>query len=731
MASESSVKVSVDVATEAATKALNGLKDTTKSVSTAFDVFQGSLAGGLAVRAIEGLVSGISNSFGRMIDEAGKSQAAINQLNVALEQSGQFSANTSKDLQDFAGALQNTTKYGDDAVMASSSLLLSLTNLSTDGVKQATVAAADFATTLNIDLATATDYIQKAINGNTTALKKMGIEVQSGSTDSERLANTLKALASQQGAASKATNTFEGASAQLANAQGDVIKNLGKLITENPLVVAGMQTLIKTFGSLSDFIVNNKQLFYDLGTTIAITTGIVAAAVVGYGAFIIATGGATAAMGFLSIAATAAWAAVTGPIGLAAIAIAAIGVAVYGVIKYWDDLKIAAAEAGAVALDVAAKFVYVATLSKDAEAAVQNQAQSLRDYAQATREAQAAAVAEGDAVKKAEADKAAAKDAANELGRLQKEKAERAKFNAEQLATAQTQSASLNQVEQERQLGLLTIEQDHNAAMLQAKGEFYTSDLENQLAAQMDSLLAKQDLETQALQIQTDAAIAKAQLEEDDAARTKALRDATNKSALENLKLQSKQEIDVKKLQAKTEQTLAAQAITDRTNTLNTFAALATSNNQTLAAIGKAAGLTQIAIATPPAVASATAFGTATGGPVLGAVFAGITYAAMAAQAAQLVGVNFADGGIVPGTSYQGDRVAANLNSGEMILNKGQQAQLFKMANGAQPTQDNSQTNSLLVQLIDAVRSKAVVQIDDRAIINVLRDGVSAGRSFA
>lgn len=44
----------------------------------------------------------------------------------------------------------------------------------------------------------------------------------------------------------------------------------------------------------------------------------------------------------------------------------------------------------------------------------------------------------------------------------------------------------------------------------------------------------------------------------------------------------------------------------------------------------------------------------------------------------------FASGGIVPGNSYSGDKVIANVNSGEMILNKGQQENLFKMINQGQ-----------------------------------------------
>lgn len=42
----------------------------------------------------------------------------------------------------------------------------------------------------------------------------------------------------------------------------------------------------------------------------------------------------------------------------------------------------------------------------------------------------------------------------------------------------------------------------------------------------------------------------------------------------------------------------------------------------------------------------------------------------------------FANGGIVGGTQYSGDNIMARVNSGEMILNSGQQNQLFNMLNG-------------------------------------------------
>jgi hypothetical protein len=115
----------------------------------------------------------------------------------------------------------------------------------------------------------------------------------------------------------------------------------------------------------------------------------------------------------------------------------------------------------------------------------------------------------------------------------------------------------------------------------------------------------------------------------------------------------------------------------DQKSTYQTIATLASSNNSTLATIGKAAALAQIAISGPEAVVKALAAFPPPFNFVAGAAVA----AAVAAQAAQVAGVKFATGGIVPGNSTSGDKVSAQLNSGEMVLNKRQQSELFNMAN--------------------------------------------------
>jgi|DEB0MinimDraft_3_1074331.scaffolds.fasta_scaffold00398_8 hypothetical protein len=124
------------------------------------------------------------------------------------------------------------------------------------------------------------------------------------------------------------------------------------------------------------------------------------------------------------------------------------------------------------------------------------------------------------------------------------------------------------------------------------------------------------------------------------------------------------------------------------------YAKLAQSNNETLSKIGQAALKAQKAVAVTQAIidtykSANAAYSAMAGipvvGPALGVAAAGAAVAAGIANVAAIraapVGGSFEQGGIVPGTSFSGDNVVANVNSGEMILNKQQQAKLFDIAN--------------------------------------------------
>ena len=88
-------------------------------------------------------------------------------------------------------------------------------------------------------------------------------------------------------------------------------------------------------------------------------------------------------------------------------------------------------------------------------------------------------------------------------------------------------------------------------------------------------------------------------------------------------------------------------------------------------------------------IAQGVAKALAEGGPYAGPILAALIGASGAIQIATIVAnkpkpPSFATGGIVQGSSYSGDKVHANVNSGEMILTEQQQANLWKLANGAE-----------------------------------------------
>lgn len=73
------------------------------------------------------------------------------------------------------------------------------------------------------------------------------------------------------------------------------------------------------------------------------------------------------------------------------------------------------------------------------------------------------------------------------------------------------------------------------------------------------------------------------------------------------------------------------------------------------------------------------------------AAVAAVASAVFTAQ--QLGSQKFAEGGVVAGNSWSGDRVNVRVNSGEMILNKGQQANLFKIIQDGGSVGNNSKQN--------------------------------------
>jgi len=100
------------------------------------------------------------------------------------------------------------------------------------------------------------------------------------------------------------------------------------------------------------------------------------------------------------------------------------------------------------------------------------------------------------------------------------------------------------------------------------------------------------------------------------------------------------------------------------------------------------------------------------------AVFAGII-----AIGAKIAGA-FAQGGIVGGASFSGDNMLARVNSGEMILNRQQQANLWNMANGM-----HSGTGTAGIEITQNINIENGTDIE--SITDALRRGTLEALEFA
>jgi len=178
-------------------------------------------AGYLSVRTAINFVIG---SFKAQAEQ----EDAVNKLNLALANQGNFTEAASKALIDYAGALQDTTKFSDDAVISAEGLLASF-GLTEAQIKRTTGAAADFAAATGQDLTSAAQLLGKASVGSTAALQKMGFQFAQGATNAEKFDAALKQVEQRfGGAATTQATTFTGAVAQLKNQFGEVQEAAGR-----------------------------------------------------------------------------------------------------------------------------------------------------------------------------------------------------------------------------------------------------------------------------------------------------------------------------------------------------------------------------------------------------------------------------------------------------------------------------------------------------------------------
>lgn len=677
----------------------------------AYAIFQGNLTANLAIKGIELLTDAAKELYALLITEgvqaASAQEDAVNRLNLALAGAGEYTGEASKDIQEFAEKLSNSTTVSKTAILQNAALLESFGRLSGEGLKDATKASVELASVLNIDLETATRLVGKAAEGNITSFKRYGLEVTAGATNSETFANALEAIAARGEVAEGKVNTFSGALKQNKNALEELQVAFGNSIVQNAVIVAGIQSATDTF----------KEFTGETNKGESALKTLVAEGFIG-----VVNGAVYVVTAFDSI-----------------LRIADV---------MYQGLKVTFNLLGGALVEPFAYF------SETAKIALQHFNEEATLAADGVRSALTKDTGLGEVATQLEIMSQKAQSAFDKLGSGASGSVapiNQAKKAAEELAVELTRDQVAAQKLAESLItSSVTVQSQYNQQL---------KDLENSLKSQEDKI--KNSIKSREITTQTGFEAEKKASQEFFKARFALLDQAGSdeKDQLETaydaqliddeqyniarLQLAKNYSQDYKKVLA--DQASADKALNDQETTLNasklkavgdTFSNLGSlmrTKNKELFEIGKQASAAAAVINTFEAV-------TKTMAAVPYPFNIPLAAAQAIAGAVQVAGIEstqpaFANGGIVGGSSFSGDNITARVNSGEMVLNAGQQASLFQIANGNAGAGGASALASQVAQLGAAVAALAsqqiVVAVDGSAIFNATRDQIRAGRTLA
>ncbi len=616
-------------------------------------------------------------------------RAATGSLSVALQNQGIFTQELIGTYKAYASEVQRATGLDDDAVVTAQASIQALIG-QTKITKDLTFAIADLAEGKKLDLTATAELIGKGINGQTAALKKLGIEVDETLNKEQRMASIIEQVNQKFGGQAAKADEARGGIRGLQSSFGDLQEEIGKRFA--PVVDAAT----KAIRGFIDFIANNPALVDFAASVIAAgiaVTGIIT---------IVATAGLAlfklkAALEAARIATTATSLAVKGLVGATGLGLLLIiATEIY---LNWESIwprmqavfeafvqNIAAVGAGFAKI-LAGIFVPNPALIKqglsevkeafiaasdDYNKTVEQKLKEQEDIVNAGQEKQIES-------KKQFAVKAAEEDAAQEKARLDRLRAE----NELKLVEAQNGSASLIELKKAEIQILKELEEGKSSgdqelllaraeALRGAQAEQNELDMEQRRVFQDEILASNEEYqalteEQRALFNETRTKGLLASVETERSIEIKAAEDKLKSQIAANNKYLEEQK-KFGAAYAQINSVMNSEIYKGTKSAFGELAQLQQSENKELKAIGKAAALVNIAIKTAESAMNVYA-GFATIpiiGPALGVAGAAAAVAFGVEQAGKVLAAN--QGGIVSGGIPGIDSVPSLLTPGELVV---------------------------------------------------------------
>lgn len=216
--------------------ALQGLKQEAKQVGD--ESSKGSKKGEDGFKGLASAAGQASAAIGAAalvvrgwVSEASEAEDAAVRLETALRNQGTATPQVIAQFDKLAAQFQRTTKFSDEMVASAMTMLVQIGNVLPKDMERALQATTDLAAGLRIDLDGAARLVSMALEGNTTRLKRMGINLDETRIKTEGASYVFGEIAAKMGGqASAQAATFSGQIARVGNIVSDVKEILGGFV---------------------------------------------------------------------------------------------------------------------------------------------------------------------------------------------------------------------------------------------------------------------------------------------------------------------------------------------------------------------------------------------------------------------------------------------------------------------------------------------------------------------
>jgi len=240
------VEVKVGADTRSAEASLDGLKSSLKSM-------QKIAAAAIAIFAGKQVV----DFFGAGTEAAIAQEKSMAALGQQLKLSGEFSDEALQSFAAFADQMELTSQFGDDVVISQVAVAkaMGLTNEQSQKLVQAAI---ELSAATGDSLDASVQALGKTFDGITGKSPVLKNALQGISTEALKAGKGIDAVLSNLGGSSEAQiQTFSGALKQAENAFGNFQESFGKLIIENPALIAGIKAVSEGFRLLQATVEEN------------------------------------------------------------------------------------------------------------------------------------------------------------------------------------------------------------------------------------------------------------------------------------------------------------------------------------------------------------------------------------------------------------------------------------------------------------------------------------------